>query len=215
MKTVFMPVLCLALINISSCNPNAIQGSGVSKIENRNVGSFSRINLTGSPDVEVSVGPALSVSVTADDNIVPAIETTVSGNTLNIDSKSNYNNRVEVKVKITVPALDGASVTGSGDIHITGLKGADMETGVSGSGDVTLTGTADHLNVKITGSGDVRAGDLDAKHVEVTVTGSGDASVRATEELDATVTGSGDVHYAGNPPRVRKSVTGSGDINPR
>ena len=48
-----------------------------------------------------------------------------------------------------------------------------------------------------------------------TITGSGDAAVRATEELDASVTGSGDVHYSGNPPQVRKNVTGSGDISPR
>ncbi len=210
-----LPVLCLGLISINNCNPNAIQGSGVSKTESRAVGSFSRINLAGSPDVEVAVGPETSVSVTTDDNILPIIETTVSGNTLSIDSRSNYNSRIDVKVKITVPTLDGVSVSGSGDIHVTGLKASDIDAGVTGSGDVTLSGTADRLNAQITGSGDLRAGDLAAKYVRVTVTGSGDATIRATEELDAGVTGSGDVHYFGNPPKVRKSVTGSGDINPR
>jgi hypothetical protein len=77
MKMVCIPVLCLGLITINNCNPNAIQGSGVSKTESRSVGSFSKIDLSGSPDVEVAVGPATSVSVTADDNIVPIIETTV------------------------------------------------------------------------------------------------------------------------------------------
>ena len=47
------------------------------------------------------------------------------------------------------------------------------------------------------------------------VYGSGDATVRASEQLDASVTGSGDVHYSGNPPKVRKNVTGSGGIAPR
>lgn len=214
MKTACIPILCLGLININGCNP-AIQGSGVSKTESRDVGSFSRIDLAGSPDVEVAVGPATSVSVTADDNILPVIETTVNGSTLNINSKSNYNSRIDVKVNITVPTLDGVSISGSGDIHVTGLKAGDMDVGVTGSGDVTIAGAADHVRGQITGSGDLRCGDLVAKHVEVTVTGSGDATFDATEELDATVTGSGDIHYSGDPPRVRKSVTGSGDISPK
>ena len=67
MRMTCMPVLCLGLITISSCNPNAIHGSGVSKTETRAVGSFSKIDLAGSPDVEVAVGADTSVVVTADD----------------------------------------------------------------------------------------------------------------------------------------------------
>jgi hypothetical protein len=210
-----MPVLCLGLMSINSCNPNAIHGSGIAKTESRAMASFSKIDLAGSPDVEVAIGPAASVAVTADDNILSIIETTVEGDTLRIESKGSYNTSLGVKVKITVPTLDGVSVSGSGDIHVTGLKAGEMEAGVTGSGDVTLNGVVDRLRAHITGSGDLRAGELGAKDVRVTVTGSGDATVHATEELDASVTGSGDVRYSGNPPQVRKNVTGSGDIAPR
>jgi hypothetical protein len=213
MRIASLPVLCLGLVTIGDCNPNAIHGSGTSKTESRSVGSFSNINLTGSPDVEVEVGPDTSVAVTADDNILPVIETTVDGDTLNIGSKQSYSSSHGVNVKITVPALNGASVAGSGDIRVTGLKAESMEATITGSGDVTLKGAADRLRARITGSGDLRAGDLAAKDVHVSVTGSGDATVRATEQLDASVTGSGDVHYYGNPPQVRKNVTGSGDIS--
>ncbi|MGA2174812.1 MAG: head GIN domain-containing protein [Verrucomicrobiota bacterium] len=213
MRIASLPVLCLGLVTVGDCNPNAIHGSGISKTESRAVGSFSKIDLTGSPDVEVAVGPATSVAVTADDNILPVIETTVEGDTLKIGSKQSYNTSHGVNVKITVPELNGVSVSGSGDIHVTGLKAGDMEATVTGSGDVTLKGAADHLRAQITGSGDLQAGDLAAKDVRVNVTGSGDATVRATEQLEATVTGSGDVHYYGNPPQVRKNVTGSGDIS--
>jgi hypothetical protein len=215
MKMVCLPLLCLGVVTINTCNPYAIRGSGVSKTESRAVGSFSKIDLAGSPDVEVAVGPATSVSVTADDNILSNIDTTVSGDTLSINSKGSYNTRIGVKVNISVPMLEGVSVSGSGDIHVTGLTAGDMDAGVTGSGDVTLSGVVDRLSGQITGSGDLRAGDLAAKHVRVKVTGSGDATIRATEELDASVTGSGDVHYSGNPPQVRKNVTGSGDISPR
>jgi hypothetical protein len=215
MKMTCVPFLCVTAIIINNCDVNAINGSGVSKTEARTVGSFSKIDLSGSPDVEVTVGPATSVTVTADDNIVSIIETKVSGSTLSIDSRSNYSSHVDVKVKITVPTLEGVSVSGSGNIHVTGLKADAMEAGITGSGNVDLNGVADQLKAHITGSGDLRADELSAKHVRVTVTGSGDATIRATEELDATVTGSGDVHYSGDPPQVHKNVTGSGDISPK
>jgi hypothetical protein len=215
MKMVCLPLLCLGVVTINSCNPNAIHGSGISKTESRAVGSFSKIDLAGSPDVDVAVGPSIAVSVTADDNILPIIKTTVNGDTLDINSEGSYNTSLGVKVNITVPALDGVSISGSGDIHVKGLKEGKMDAGVTGSGNVTLLGAVDELHVKITGSGNVQAGDLAAKRVRVGVTGSGNATVVANEELDASITGSGDVRYSGNPPQVRKKVTGSGDISPR
>jgi hypothetical protein len=215
MKMTCVPVLCLAAITINNCDVNAVSGSGVSKTESRSVGSFSKIELSGSPDVEVAVGSPMSVSVTADDNILPLVETKVSGDTLDIDSKGSYNTHIGVTVKITAPTLEGVSVSGSGNIHVTGLKGDEMEAGITGSGNVDLSGAVGRLKAHITGSGDLKANDLSAKHVKVSVTGSGDATIQATEELDASVTGSGDVHYSGNPPEVRKNVIGSGDVSPK
>jgi hypothetical protein len=214
MNMISVPILCVGLISIGSCNPNAIHGSGTAKTEARAVGSFSKIDLAGAPDVEVTVGPAASVAVTADDNLLPFIETTVDGETLKIDSKHSYSTSMGVKVKITVPTLNGVSVFGSGNIRATGLKDGEMEASVTGSGDVTLSGAVERLRAHIVGSGDLRAGDLAAKIVTVGVTGSGDAAVRATEQLDASVTGSGNVRYAGKPTHVGKSVTGSGEIGP-
>ena len=213
MKMACVPVLCFAIININSCNPNAIQGSGVSKTESRTVSSFSKIELSGSPEVEVTVGPAASLSVTADDNILPLIETKVDGRTLDIDSKGSYNTSIGVKVKITAPTLEGVSISGSGDIHVTELKAGEFETGITGSGNIVIVGTSDQLTAQITGSGNLKADELSVKHARVTVTGSGNATIRATDEVDATVTGSGDIRYAGNPPQVKSNVIGSGQIS--
>jgi Putative auto-transporter adhesin, head GIN domain len=214
MKMMLMPVLCFGLLNFGSCNTNAVHGSGTAKSETRAVAPFSKIDLNGSPDVDVTVGPANSVEVTADDNLLPMIETTVSGETLKIGSKGSYSTSLGVKIKITAPSLDALAISGSGDVHVKGLKAGEMEAKITGSGNVTLNGGVDRLRVRILGSGDVRAADLAAKDVQVSVTGSGNASVRASEQLDASVAGSGNVRFAGNPPRVQKHVTGSGDIDP-
>jgi hypothetical protein len=213
MKMACLPVLCFAVININSCSTNSIQGSGVAKTESRTVPAFSKIELSGSPDVEVVVGPAVSLTVTADDNVLPLIDTEVNGATLEIGSHDSYNSHVGVKVKITVPTLEGANISGSGDIHVTGLKAGEMEAGITGSGNLAIIGVADRLNAHITGSGNLKAKELSAKRVHVTVTGSGDAAVKATDEIEANITGSGNVRYAGNPAEVKRSVVGSGAIS--
>ena len=210
-----MPCLCVSLALINGCNWNAVRGSGVAKTESRALASFSKIDLTGSPDVEVAVGPAESVVVTADDNLLPLIETTVKGDTLEIGSHHSYSTSLGVKLKITIPAIDGVHISGSGNIDVTGLKSDDLEAGITGSGNITLKGAVTKLHGHITGSGDLRAGDLGAKNVEVTVTGSGNAMVHATDQLNANVTGSGDIRYSGNPAQVRKNIIGSGDVAPR
>lgn len=215
MRMTCAPLLCLGLISISSCNLHTIHGSGVAKTETRAVGSFSKINLAGSPEVAVAVGSDPSLSVTTDDNILSNIETRVEGDTLRISSKGSYSTSLGVKVNITVPALTGVSITGSGNVQATGLKAGEMEASITGSGDITLSGLADDLRAEIVGSGDLRADELTAKLVRVTVTGSGNAVVRPTGELDARVTGSGNVRYSGQPAQVRKNVTGSGEIGPR
>lgn len=154
MKMMLMPVLCFGLLNFGSCNSNAVRGSGNAKTESRAVASFSKIDLTGAPDVEVTVGPATSVELTADDNLLPMIETTVSGETLKIGSKGSYSTSLGVKVKITVPSLDALAISGSGNVHVKGLKTGEMEVKIAGSGNITLTGGVDRLRVHILGSGE-------------------------------------------------------------
>jgi hypothetical protein len=215
MKINFIPLFGLGLLSFCGCSFVGIHGSGVAKTETRSVASFSKIDLSGSPDVEVTIGSPQSVSITADDNLLPIIETTVGRDTLKIDSKESYNTSIGIKVKITVAKLEGVSVSGSGNIHAEGLAAGDMDASVTGSGDVFLKGAVNQLSAQVTGSGELQAGDLTAKSVHVGVTGSGDATVHASEELEASVTGSGDVKYSGHPAKVQKRVTGSGNIAQR
>lgn len=104
------------------------------------------------------------------------------------------------------------SIAGSGDfsgeLDCTGA----VSMNVSGSGDLSPSGKCKNLNLSISGSGDFIGGRLQAESVKIAIAGSGDASVYASEELDASVSGSGDIRYAGNPKKVNKKVSGSGEI---
>lgn len=189
-----------------------VQGSGTVESEQRDVGPFTRIDLTGSPDVDVRVGEPLEVIVETDDNLLPLIETRVEGDTLHVGSTKSYSTRKGVVIRVRVPSLESVSVQGSGDITATGVAGESFEAEVTGSGDIVARGTVRSVRATISGSGDIDLSDLRAEDAAVTVRGSGDIEVYATGELDASVVGSGDIRYRGDPSDVRREVTGSGDI---
>lgn len=193
----------------------AVQGSGTSTTEKRETAAFTRVQLEGSPDVTITIGQPRSVTVTADDNIVPLIETEVhGGDTLVITSHQNYSSRVGVHVNITVESLDGVTVTGSGNISATGVKSPKLAATVTGSGNVRVDGGGDAIDCTVSGSGNIDAVKFTAARGAAHVTGSGNVKLNATESLDAQVTGSGDVRFAGSPKSVQRSVTGSGSVKP-
>jgi hypothetical protein len=187
-------------------------GSGNAVTEKRPVSAFSRVDLIGAAEVEVSLGPVQSVEVTLDDNLLPLIETTVEGGTLRITSTKSYNSSLGLKVKIVVPSLEGFAVSGAANLHAVGLDAKVFSLNISGAGNADLQGGVDLLEVRLSGAGKIRAYDLAAKQVTLNLSGAGDAQVSATESLDATVSGAGSVRYRGHPAQVRQNVSGAGSI---
>jgi len=104
------------------------------------------------------------------------------------------------------------SINGSGDFSGELDCAGAVSMNVSGSGDLKPSGKCKNLNVSISGSGDFSGLNLKSEIAIIKIAGSGDASVYASEELDASVSGSGDIRYAGNPKKLNKKVSGSGEI---
>ena len=189
-----------------------VQGSGVAKTETRGVGGFHAVRLDGAADVNVTVGERTEVTVTADDNVLPVIETQVQGGTLVIGNRESYDSRVGVRVTIVTPSLDEFELNGSGNVTVKGLSGGTFSAKIRGSGNLTADGTVDGLTAAIAGSGDLRLVDLKAKKADVSIAGSGNATVSAEDSFTASISGSGDVRYKGNPSHVQSNVAGSGSV---
>ena len=189
-----------------------VQGSGVTKSEERKVDGFTRIVLENSAEVVAMVGPEFRVVIEGDDNIVPIIETTISKGSLIIRSEGSFSTSKPLRLTITAPNLEGIEIRGSGDARIEGVHADRFEASISGSGEVTVTGSAKHVAASIAGSGDLDLGGLKSVTAEASVSGSGDIAIHATESLDASIMGSGDIRYLGSPGKVKKSIMGSGDV---
>jgi hypothetical protein len=205
-------VVAISLGCVRWDNKDQIQGSGVARTEQRDVEKFEELSLMGGMDAVVTIGDQQSVTIEADDNVLPIIETKVEDGKLIVVPTENYRAKTPVKLTITVRQLKGVAINGSGDVDVNGLNGASsFAVAINGSGDVTAKGTADAVSVAVRGSGDVKLQDLQAKNGKVAVAGSGDVTVNATDKLDVSVAGSGDVKYMGSP-KITKSIAGSGSV---
>ncbi len=192
-----------------------IKGSGDLVTEEREVGSFTRIESKGSADIIVTIGEKVSVKVTLDDNLIDLIETEVRGKTLRIDHEENYRSRHGCKIEITVPELEQVHLRGSGDILVERLKAEFFEFKLAGSGSLIAEGTTDELELNLSGSGDIDTRELIAQEAYVSLSGSGEVKVYAEESFDGSLAGSGDIAIYGNPSDFSKSVSGSGSIRKR
>jgi hypothetical protein len=211
-----------------------VEGSGTPATEDREVGEVTEVRLVGGGNLIIKPGEIPGLTVTADDNILPLIETETAGRKLTLTLRDGYNIRTKTPITytLTVSRLSKLSVSGSGHARVDHLKGDNLTVRVSGSGQallngveysaltvnlsgsghVTVSGTTDTLSIRTSGSGEIDAGALKAQTGDVQVSGSGNVTVWATDRLKLRMSGSGTVSYKGRP-QIERKVTGSGRIN--
>jgi putative autotransporter adhesin-like protein len=187
-------------------------GSGVSKSENRTPGNFTRIEASGSTILEITAGQSSTVvTVTGDDNIVPLVNTTVSGDVLHISTEGIHRTNLPLVVKIGLPTLSGIHASGASKISAINLKGDHFDLDGSGSTKATIGGAVGRLGIKVSGAGHVDAGGLAVKDADVSTSGAGNVEVNASDKLAVRISGAGKVMYHGHPA-VTEHISGAGKV---
>jgi hypothetical protein len=204
-------VLVLGALLARGGSPGSgVQGSGIAATQSRALATFSSIDLPGSNNVTVAAG-GRSVVVHADSNLLGNVTTRVVAGTLIIDTTGSFSTKSPMSVEVTVPSLTAVTLSGSGQISVTGIDASQLTVSLPGSGAIHAGGTVTRLDVTLDGSGLAQLDNLVARDVHAVVTGSGLIRVTATASLNAAVSGSGAIIYSGNP-QVTSSVTGSGTV---
>lgn len=189
------------------------EGSGVPATQARDLAAFSGVELAGSNNVVIRVGEKQSVVVNADDNLLDRVTTEVqSGKLVIANTPGSFSTKSPMSVEVEVPTLTALTLTGSGNIAVSGIQAESLEVALPGSGTLTGSGTATQLDVTVSGSGVVQFTRVAANDVRAVVSGSGSIFVTASKSLDASVSGSGAILYSGSPKDVTRSVTGTGAI---
>jgi hypothetical protein len=207
-----MAIIILAAVTVvAGCSRPAIKGDGVIKTEDRPVSEFSKVVVTGGYQILWSGGkPALSIS--ADENLLPLVETAVSGDTLQIGSTNDLEPTKGITIVLSSASLADVQLTGGISFKASQITGQDLKLESTGASEINLDGSITNLEVNMTGASKLNAKSLQTQTATLSMVGASEAHVSVTETLKATMTGAGIITYSGNPKSVEKNITGAGMI---
>jgi len=212
------------------------RGSGNVVSETREVGGFRALEIDYPAEVFVSQGDQESLTIEAEDNLLPGLKTEVNNGVLQIFYKTERGKHVNytrvVKITIVAGDLEDVEFNSAGELTIEGLKTNNLEVSMrgagnleldrvqvkgldvnlSGAGSMTASGTADDLDLSISGFGDFKGADLHGKVASVNISGAGSATVWVDDDLTASISGAGSIRYYGSAS-VSKQISGVGDVN--
>ena len=237
MKRCIFVLLGVAML-FSACvvpvNAITVRGSGSTITVKREVKGFDQIQLSTLGKLEIIQGEEEGLEISAEENLLPHIITTISGKTLEIRTADNVTIEPtkDIVYTLKVKNLSGiytsslGAITASrltsdkieiginslGDISIGTLNTADLSVRISSSGDLTLAGTVTTQDVEISSSGNYNGGDLQSQSAFVKISSSGNAKIWVIKDLGVQISSSGNVDYFGSP-RITSKISSSGKVN--
>ncbi len=214
-----------------------VQGSGNLATESRAVSDFDEVALTGIGNVTIRQSGEEALKVTADDNLLPYIETEVKDGVLVIGVSEairpkSLNPSKLLAFDLQVKELESLQLagvgnfevlaveadrleiilSGAGDISVDDLEAEKLAVRFSGIGNIELAGKVIEQEVVLSGLGNYNASDLESEDAAVAFSGAGSAGLWAAESLDIQKSGLGDVDYYGSP-MVSQHISGLGKVN--
>ena len=226
-------MLIIWVFILSSCGLFSIYGSG-NIVENRYAYTdFTSIKASYTCDLTVMKGDDFSIVIQCDDNIVPYLETSLSGNILNISLSSGYLfTNIEFEATVVMPELkylnvSGASsatttgfenngdfnliVSGASDANIDMISTANVNCDVSGASYLNMSSITTNGNVTINCSGastsDCR--DISSNNGNITVSGASTVYSNLAGSLNGSVSGASTLYYLGTPTINSIDISGA------
>ena len=241
MKRILLIGIVIATATFSGCyyyGP-CLSGSGPVITEVRDMEDFTGVSNTGSFDVFVTKADNFSVEVIAQENLIPIIETYVSGYTLIVRTLNDacFKSGSPVEVHISMPETELLRLTGSGRVFADMVESSEVEVSNTGSGYMEIDSVrADTYIVSNAGSGYVSIEGSYVTEIDVVQSGSGailcgvlvgsievnmrhsssgriDATVVDGTVMDVVLSGSGGVLLEGEVEVAEYTLNSSGRID--
>jgi hypothetical protein len=209
-------LLTVFTVLAAGCFSHGVPGSGKVISESRAVAGFTSVSLKGSGQLTIDENGTESLTITADDNLLPDLISEVRGNQLILGSRDNLNINPsrDVVYKLTVKDLNEIVIGGSGSVDAKGIHTDRLKVVIGGSGTLSAAGSAEQQEITLAGSGDYQGQGLKSKTATIGIMGSGGAVLAASDKLDVFIAGSGSIQYIGDPI-VTQRILGSGSVQKR
>ena len=228
-------LLFFLIISATACRIHGKKGSGNIVSEKRNTENFIAINADGPVQVEIKKGITLSVTVETDDNIMPYVETKVSGKTLKIRLRDiNRLRNSTVRVYITAPELKELNTSASAEIEskdiITTADNMEMQASsgskidvaldapsvtaeTSSGGDIIARGRTKNFTASASSGSSVKAGELLAENATGDASSGASVSIYGSVSIKAGASSGGHVKYTGGAADVKKNESSGGSVS--
>jgi hypothetical protein len=214
MKKITIVFLAACVVLAVGCHWVGIHGNGRIKTDERPASAFANIDVRGAFTIEWQSGTP-SLRIITDENLLPYIDSNVSGDTLHLRTREQIRPTHGIRVVISSPTRAGARISGAVKLAAKQLRGSKFALESRGASRVSLDGNIDELLADMTGASELAASALQTKTAEISTTGAGNAEVVVAETLKVVITGAGKVQYSGNPPTIEKHISGAGSVRHR
>lgn len=176
-----LSVLLVLAISVTFMACSTIRGNGSKTSQERTVGEFNSVVLSGVARINIYFADNHRVVVTTDSDIQEVVTTTTANNVLNVDLKRNIKNGdMDITVDVYLPKIDMINLKGVGNIEIEEGEGLDLE-------------------IKHSGVGTINAEKYCVENATITYSGVGEIRIWATNSLNGNCSGVGAIKYKGSP----------------
>ncbi|WP_421278966.1 head GIN domain-containing protein [Aeromonas veronii] len=235
MKWMMVVMLMAGLSGCHWLDQTRVTGTGAVVERQQVLGDGVNRVLAGVPaTLHLVAGEPRGILIKGQENLLPYLVLTESGDKLEIEVKDGYRLRPTepLEITITLPELSEMALAGTGNGDLSGFKGEALELSVAGTGGIVASqlevqrlkgniagagsldlgsGSATSIELNIAGAGDVLGSEMRGNEVEVNIAGSGDVEVRAQKTLKIGIAGTGNITYWGDP-EVEQQIVGSGGV---
>jgi len=154
-------------------------------------------------------GPA-KVTVSGPSDAVAAVH--LEAGQIRYDEDRDFDDE-RLKITITAPSVSDFALEGDETLAVVDYKQSKLSLSLSGRADVKAAGETRDAEVNISGSGRADLAALKITSAKVEISGSGKASLAPSVAAEVDISGDGDVTLLSNPPQLRTSITGAGEIH--
>ncbi len=209
-----------------------IKGNGKVTKQERQLNSFSALDVGGAFKVFLTQGDKEFVIVEADENLLDVISTEVRGNTLVIKTTKDIRDSEVLNIYLTFKELDEMEISGACrlvgenkmkfgnlDLECSGASDVELKLAAqklsfdfSGACKVELYGSAESVDLDLSGASHFDGYDLEADIYNVDVSGASHAKIFVNSELSADVSGAASLKYKGEPTIKHHDVSGAASM---
>ena len=209
----FLHLACVEINSPTEPRGPLIVGTGPVVTETRAVSGFDGIEVVGAGELYVDLGGEETLTVTAEENLLPFIRSEVVDGRLILGPEPgiDLSGRERIVYRVTARDLRLLVPSGTSLAEVSAIDTPELEIRASGASQVRADGRADHFQLDLSGASRFVGERLRCRTVEAYLSGASLATVRVSDRLSGSLSGASTLEYYGDPT-VAVTTSGSSRV---